>query len=65
MKPIQIPNVVGFAKIQVINESTWKWQTLVECIDAPNPIAREVKRLTGLGWKNLWVCDAFGERTIF
>lgn len=59
-KPCAIPNVVGSASIQVIDEM--KWKTLSTVIDAPNPIKAEASRLAKMGHTNLWVRDTVGLR---
>lgn len=55
------------AKIQAINLTTAKWDTLATCMDTPNAIQAEVKKLIAAGhdrW-TLWVSgDATGRRLV-
>ncbi len=61
-KSLPIPNVVGGARIQTIDESTMKWRTLAECLDTPNSVKSTAKRLTTKGHRNLWHQDCLGCR---
>ncbi len=59
-KSLPIPNVVGGAKIQVIDGM--KWRTLAVCLDTPNSIKAKVKLLTAKDHRNLWHQDCLGCR---
>ena len=49
------------ARLQVINEQTDKWDTVAQCIDTPNSIARTIKT-HHLDRNKLWCLDSLGNR---
>jgi hypothetical protein len=55
------------ARIQIIDQSTWKWRTLGECTDAPNPIvalAKKIAQQPEYKGATLWVTGTVTERQI-
>ena len=53
------------AKFQIINEDTFHWDTLIECMDTPNEITKAKSELKRKGYKSIWInSDVFGRNLI-
>lgn len=54
--------VTGGVLLQVQNLETQRWETIGRCVDAPNAIAKELRKAKYKG-QSVWVRDCLGERT--
>jgi hypothetical protein len=58
-------NTYTTCKLQIINDKIMKWQTIGECIDAPNPKRKAIKKLSKKYGKNIWSNGIFGKKAEF
>lgn len=54
-------NTVTTVKLQVINEVTNKWDTIGECVDTPNAIAKELSKKKYKG-QSIWIKSFTGRQ---